>query len=549
MSEVVIAPIRRPVYGAPVKRTRLAAASEVAFTAPFVAPTSIPSLSSRMNYQNPLLLSAVIGALTSVSFTASAQQSMVAYAAECDAQIGVSVPQFNCNDGTLIPGQGTGDTKNDGPCDNPQMFSSGSHCNPGSRLKKLYEDDDVFIVAVCRKETESVSNSNRYDDVAVIQHNRDNGATCFYQRQENSEALIEDPSNASTANEWFAPSNSTTYVTCPTCHDGNALIRSPFLTAVTGPNALPGTGNLAFNAKNQPYWLVGDLYTDRQYRAVSVDADNNSCTSCHRLGAMTYTSGNKQVWRMNGYTSGGLHLSRITVKSLEELQNPVDYPYDLLRAVDPDSDTKWWMPFGRTSYNEHVLGHSAAQWEAEYEQLFDCKNQLRDEIYDNPTTQPLALPNDPNCRVSFVPEIRNRPGLRIPSENLDYRIGNTYHPYDYLYSDGNTVESSQSGMLQEGGNWLFERTGVDRFRIKNSETGEYLCHSLVNSNSWVGPCGASGPLGRDWIVDYQPANDRVYRFKSQVFPNKYLHMEYGYLAFGTINAGWQSAWWYTSPQG
>lgn len=44
------------------------------------------------------------------------------------------------------------------------------------------------------------------------------------------------------------------------------------------------------------------------------------------------------------------------------------------------------MPFGRTSYNEHILGHSAAQWEAEYEQLFECKNQLRDENYNEPTS-------------------------------------------------------------------------------------------------------------------------------------------------------------------
>ena len=97
------------------------------------------------------------------------------YGQQCDAAIGVSVPDFDCDAGTEVPGQGN-------------IFGAGSKCNqpnrlnqvcdPSSRFHVLTRTADVFTVAHCRKENGPAGD---YGDIAVIQYNRKNGATCFYQ--------------------------------------------------------------------------------------------------------------------------------------------------------------------------------------------------------------------------------------------------------------------------------------------------------------------------------------------------------------------------------
>lgn len=499
-----------------------------------------------MNKWNSTLVAVAVCGASLLASPAEAVQTMVQYAYECDQQIGVSVPAFTCNDAnaTEIPGQGHGSGENDGPCDSPQMISDGNHCNPGSYVQKLHEDDDVFIYAVCRKDAETAP--DRFGDIAVIQHNRDNGATCFYQRQ-SSLSEVESPSDPSAGSRWYQPNGSNAiYDSCPTCHDSGALIRSPFLTAIDDHNRLPWTGDYQVNAKHEPYWLVGDYYTGDAVRPVSIDADGNACTSCHRMGALTFKTGNGAKWRINATTQGSIRFGQLSVQQMHELFNPTN-PNDIPIYTALDSSVeKWWMPPGRTSYaNPGSLTPQA--WDAAFEELKACKELLRDN-YNQPTTQPLVLPDQPDCRVSFMPEIRDRPGLRVPDEGQPYRVRNLKEDDDYLYTNGFFPSGSPLGAQTPNGEWIFERHDVDVFRIKNVATGEYLCHSALEWSSWLGMCSGANPPRANWVFRYYTPEPRYYRLESEMFPNKFLHMENGALEFSMVNPAELSLWWYTDPQ-
>jgi len=159
------------------------------------------------------------------------------YARKCDEAIGVTVPDFNCDSGTLVP---TTHFAN-GKCDRPNVLKK--ECDPGSRFQVLTHNADAYVVAHCRKQGLS---AGHYGDIAVIQHNQRNGATCFYQALGTLIGDVKAPSKGTSAWPWLALAN-TAKIGCGSCHENGPLIRSPYLTQVTGPNALPGAGDFSFN--------------------------------------------------------------------------------------------------------------------------------------------------------------------------------------------------------------------------------------------------------------------------------------------------------------
>jgi hypothetical protein len=105
------------------------------------------------------------------------------YAQKCDEAIGVTVPDFNCDSGTLVP---TTHVAN-GKCDRPNVLNK--ECDPGSRFQVLTNNADAYVVAHCRKDGHKESDG-LYSDIAVIQHNRKNGATCSTKAQPKAWAIL-----------------------------------------------------------------------------------------------------------------------------------------------------------------------------------------------------------------------------------------------------------------------------------------------------------------------------------------------------------------------
>jgi hypothetical protein len=207
------------------------------------------------------------------------------FAAKCDAAIGVTVPDFNCDAETASEPPGN-DIDADGKCQQPNQLHQ--ECDPGSKFQVLTRTDDAYVVAHCRKQHHA---AGRFGDIAVIQYNRHTGATCFYQALGNLSGDVKAPSRGTSAYPWKTPKQ-TADIKCIACHDNGPIIRSAYLSGVAtvdgGRNKLPGDGDVAFN-KDQPYSFVGNDFAD--WKAYKVEVAGNFCNGCHRMGASTFGGG------------------------------------------------------------------------------------------------------------------------------------------------------------------------------------------------------------------------------------------------------------------
>jgi hypothetical protein len=102
------------------------------------------------------------------------------------------MPAFDCETGTSVPGQGNVPAGNQ--CDRPNVLNH--ECDPGSRFQVLPGGTaDAVAVAHCRKVGLPIAGST-YNDIAVIQYNKQNGAVCFYQALTNLPSQNSEPSAA-----------------------------------------------------------------------------------------------------------------------------------------------------------------------------------------------------------------------------------------------------------------------------------------------------------------------------------------------------------------
>lgn len=231
-----------------------------------------------------------------VAYTANANW-ISDHANQCDAEIGFSVPQIDCEDGTIVPttlngvdvtinrDPVTGTFQQPSACDKPNILNH--ECDPGSKFQVVLNNPEAYIVAHCRQRGGA---PKAYADIAVIQHNKTTGATCFYQNSGAYRSRLTTPSHIITA-----PSTGSTIspgaTTCFNCHDNGPLIRSLYITQIkSGPNVIPGNGQ-RFANRTQPYFLVGHEHFERYHITVprldeeSTPEYNKSCTSCHALSA------------------------------------------------------------------------------------------------------------------------------------------------------------------------------------------------------------------------------------------------------------------------
>lgn len=225
---------------------------------------------------------ATLSFLVAIAFLGTPEgraDALQSYAQQCEDAIGATVPDFDCDAGTEVPVTHPAP----GPkCDKPNRLNR--ECDPGSRFQVLTRNDNVYSVGHCRKRGLS---AGKYADIAVIQYNRKNGATCFYQALGTLPAKVKAPSKGLSAWPWISPSG-TAAIGCGGCHDNGPFIRSPYINQVTGPNALPGADDTSFNS-TQPYAFVGADFAS--WKAFKVEVAGNECIGCHRLGVNNVRSG------------------------------------------------------------------------------------------------------------------------------------------------------------------------------------------------------------------------------------------------------------------
>lgn len=282
------------------------------------------------------------------TMTAGLSEPLEQYAQKCDDAIGVTVPSFDCEDGTLVP---TTHHAN-GKCDQPNRLNQ--ECDPGSRFQVLVNTSSAYVVAHCRKRGQG---AGLYQDIAVIQHNKKNGATCFYQALGNNlDGDVKAPSLGTGAWPWLTPA-STASINCVGCHDNGPLIRSPYMTLVTGDDAMPGRGDFSFN-RDQPYRFIGADFAS--WKAYKVEVSGNACLGCHRM-AVNSTSNSRGT---------ALDLGIRATATSEVAKNP------------HSADSPIWMMPGQTTFLQSSADSALA--------IKNCGLRKN----ENP------LPNTPQCRIT-----------------------------------------------------------------------------------------------------------------------------------------------------
>ncbi|HEX3763510.1 MAG TPA: hypothetical protein VHW23_32665 [Kofleriaceae bacterium] len=204
------------------------------------------------------------------------------YAAQCAAEMG-KIPAFNCLDGQLldITVNGASQTQLVGDCDKPVQLGlgGGSQCVPFSRLLNLNTgNSNVTTVAICRKYFASTGpNDPRFDDIAMIQHDKASGRTCFFQSQLEADLdgrTVPSPSDttAQAAKYWF-DTPSVSGIGCPKCHAADPFIWSSFVAQKADLGKWDPLGKYDSNFAN----MFGGFTKVFQ-------PAGNACTACHRFG-------------------------------------------------------------------------------------------------------------------------------------------------------------------------------------------------------------------------------------------------------------------------
>jgi len=353
---------------------------------------SISSLLDRLCVVFPAIsLMIVMGLIQSPAAIGDELQD---FAQQCDLAIGPTVPDFDCDAGTEVPGQGIvfSGVNSNVKCDQPNRLNK--QCDPGSRFQVLTRSDDAYVVAHCRKEG---GGAGQYGDIAVIQYNRKNGATCFYQAlgDQNHGNLpagsgspgaqqkpMKSPSNGQVPNSFWMTPSSTAQIGCGGCHDNGPIIRSPYLNQVKGSNALPGSDDFSFNS-SQPYSFVGQDFAP--WKAFKVEIRDNECNACHRLGVNNVRPGDGTA----------LDFGIRATSASEASKNP------------PSGSSPIWMPPVPVQLMFNPAHAASAQ------AIHDCA--LR--FHENP------LPNSDTCRITlFASAFSAPPSVSKPDTTAIYYL-------------------------------------------------------------------------------------------------------------------------------
>jgi hypothetical protein len=312
---------------------------------------------------------------------------LAAYAAECKKATGITIPDFSCLDGEEVPNQNmTSDEK----CNAPAVLTG--DCDPGARFQVLKgRTSNAVAVAHCRKRG-APRNQPLFNDIAIIQYNKKNGAICFYQAL--AVGLPDDPIPMPGSNipsprkgidarwrdgqsHWMSPTD-TEAQGCTGCHDNGGFIRSPYMLGTTKhkvPNEKEG-----FDNKTTKLRYVGAAFSGNKSWSITL-SDNDGCTHCHRLAVSNHKSVADDP--ANAQAGSALWFSLVSTASKQ------------LHKLDHGPNSPIWMvpPQVRYDATHDALAH----------QYHDCAVQFVQNNFQGPIDnchfKKLGCPlsDSPNC--------------------------------------------------------------------------------------------------------------------------------------------------------
>jgi hypothetical protein len=230
-------------------------------------------------------------------------ETLEQYSLKCNEITEIDVPEFNCDKGTIVPEFNQQMINGELFCDYPNVLNH--ECDPDSRFQVIAQNDTSIVVAHCRKK----GYGNNYGDIAVIQYNKRNGATCFYQALGNLRPDVTRPIEGNDTSNgkfpWLTPAG-TAGLNCHFCHDNGPFVRSPYLAQLRDEpkNRLPGTNETdpVWGSRytwNSPstvpeYHFVGNDFQSWKVYSVTIQDHvkwsdgmphpERQCSTCHRMG-------------------------------------------------------------------------------------------------------------------------------------------------------------------------------------------------------------------------------------------------------------------------
>ncbi|CUH65478.1 hypothetical protein TG4357_01886 [Thalassovita gelatinovora] len=220
-----------------------------------------------------------------VAGAAGAQTSTQIYGSACATDIG-AIDVFDCANGVAVPVTVDGVAVTDhapATCDRPALLNNGAgsdgQCVPFSRILNL-STETAQIAVMCRQKRFRAEGSTDFDEIDVIAHNPDTGATCWFQAKADAGAGVSgqnvpSPTAATDASFWQTP-EAVVAEDCGVCHDNDPFMYSPFVGQVWADVPVDPFG---------PYGHVdpGIGFSDWPLHAMNLR--DNTCLSCHRIGA------------------------------------------------------------------------------------------------------------------------------------------------------------------------------------------------------------------------------------------------------------------------
>jgi hypothetical protein len=412
------------------------------------------------------------------------------YARACDAATGVTVPAFDCDRGTLVPV--THSSSDGGYCDRPNRLQG--ECDPGSRFQVLTRTADAFVVAHCRKQGRE---DGRYGDIAVIQYSQRDGATCFYQALANHleadylDGRVRAPFAGTEAYPWLTPDTiARSQFPCVKCHDNGPLLRSPYLTQLSGVNALPGAGDATFN-RDSRYRFIGEEYRD--WRSFKVEIEGNLCNGCHRLGVSNKADRSGTALRFG--------LLATAPSGVEPAKNP------------HSADSPIWMTPGTVEFSlDNAQAASAIQRCAarSNEAPLPASSDCRITQFTIPADGTLMRVDDDPVAVFY-----GGAPFRLPDEETLARLFPDAEPIAIARAALPEIRAApiDGTLLREESGALFVVFGEARFQLPELGTYDRLYSGAPIHPLWDGALDELARVPRDGSLLREESSERVYEIK------------------------------------
>lgn len=216
------------------------------------------------------------------------------YAAACRAEIG-DIPAFSCEDGTIIPvtvnGQEPYEYTPDMTCDLPSLLSNGpgsdGQCVPWSRVLNLSTETKQISV-MCRQKHIREPGSLDFDEIDIIAHNPDSGATCWFQKSASAGGTIDgrDLASPTESPAFYNEPHVVVEDGCGNCHDNDPFMYSPFIGQVWEHVPTNPFG---------PYYQVDPGLGFANWPTTQMQPRDSTCIGCHRIG-VDQTCGQLTDW-------------------------------------------------------------------------------------------------------------------------------------------------------------------------------------------------------------------------------------------------------------